>query len=194
MATNKQTIPRFGIDKGQYAALILGRRFTVELTVDKVKAVNKTTATWREKSGLPLAFVSPGPSDEEDTSVAGDCFYAGILLAVVKEGAKPLTVDRSLLNLAAIDQIPTGYWEALESGHRLDIAGDEADEDEGPPTGLFLTPAGWAVATLRLGGKDAESLVTTSSEDTAVGARVSEATLVKIASSTKPLKLFGEYC
>lgn len=194
MPAEKQPVLRLGIDEGQCAALVLGRRFTVELTVDKVKAVHATTAKWREKSGLPLAFVSPGPSGEEDTSVAGDCFYAGILLAVAKEGDKPLTVDKSLLDLAALDQIPPGYWGALASGHSLDIERDEADEDEGPPTGLFLAPAGWAVATLRLGGKGAEALLTTSSEDTVVGARVSESTLAKIASSTKPLVLVGEYC
>jgi hypothetical protein len=59
---------------------------------------------------------------------------------------------------------------------------------------VFLAPAGWAVATLFLGSTDDEYLLTTSSEDSSVGLRLSEAKLAEIVKSKKPLKLVGAYC
>ena len=194
-AKKKSSIPQFGVEPGQFGALILGRRFRADLKVKNVKAIHLTTAIWRDKSGLPLAFVSPGPADEEDTTFAGDSFYAGLLLASAKEGGKPVTVDKSLLDLTAAARIPQGYWDALEKDHGLALEADEElDEDEGPPTGLFLAPAGWAVATLHLVTTDDDYLMTTSSEDTYVGQRVSETQLAEIVKSKKALKLVGEYC
>ncbi len=196
MAAKKKTsIPRFGIDPGQFGTLILGRRFVTDLDVEAVKVVHATTAKWREESGLPLVFVSPGPAEQDDDSSAGDCFYAGILLASAKEGGKPVTVDKSLLDVGAADRIPAGFWEALESDHALSTDPEaEIDEEEGPSTGVFLAPAGWAVATLRLGDDEDTYLLTTSSEDTSVGKRLSEATIVEVTKSKEPLKLVGEYC
>jgi hypothetical protein len=196
MAAKKtSSVPRFGVDPGQFGTLLLGQRFRRDLTVEEVKAIHETTATWRTKSELPLVFVSPGPAGEDDANAAGDCFYAGVLLASAKEGGKPVTVDKSLLDLTAAARIPQGYWAALESEHGLALdPEEELDEEEGPPTGVFLAPAGWAVATLFLGSTDDEYLLTTSSEDSSVGLRLSEAKLAEIVKSKKPLKLVGAYC
>jgi hypothetical protein len=198
----KTSIPKFGIDKGQYGVLVLGRRFMRELTVMQVKSLHATTAAWRAKSALPLAFVSPGPAGEDDDSSAGECFYAGILIGAAKDNQKdawsgkkyPIEIDKALLDITALQQIPSGYWDALKLKYALDIDLDEADADWGPATGLFLAPAGWAVATLYLGTSDSEYLLTTSSEDTCAGKRVNERMLSEIANSNQPLQLLGEYC
>lgn len=193
--------PRFGVDKGQYGIVLVGRRFSADLTQSDVKAIHKTVEAHRTKTNLPLVFVSPGGAETDNDDSAGDMFYAGLLVAAAKDGDEPVEIDKSLLDPARLETIPDELWEALEEKHDLsldedDDEDDEGDEedDEGPATGVFLAPGGWAVASLYIGSTDGDCLLTTSSEDTTVGAHLGDDLLQKIRDAAEPLLLVGAYC
>lgn len=180
---------RTDCDEGQLGALVIGRRFFTERTYEQAKAAQATAAEWRKKSGLPLVFVNPGPAQGDDDETAAECFFAGLLVACAEDGGQPRAVNKALLDVAKLAAIPDGFWVELNERHGLSPV--EEDDEAGASEGLFLVPAGWAVASLKLGDK---KFTTTSSEDTYVGKRISEEQLGKINASTDALMLDGTYC
>ena len=205
-------LPKFGLDKGQYAVLVLGRRFDVDLTLKAVKKAHALTERHRKESGLPLVFVSPGSVECEEDEMASERFFAGLHVAHAQDQKKPAVIDPAMLTTEALATIPAAFFRDLEalfakSGDgddeeedeedeedEGDADGEDDDEDEGPSTGLFLAPANWAVAQIHVGDVDGEPVKTTSSEDTSIGQYLSPELLTRLRGEKKKVLLKGFYC
>lgn len=200
-------LPKFGLDKGQYAVLVLGRRFDVDLTLKAVKKAHALTERHRKESGLPLVFVSPGSVECEEDEMASERFFAGLHVAHAQDQKKPAVIDAAMLTTEALATIPAAFFRDLEalfakSGDGDDEEEDDGDadgeedddEDEGPSTGLFLAPANWAVAQIHVGDVDGEPVKTTSSEDTSIGQYLSPELLTRLRGEKKKVLLKGLYC
>lgn len=199
-------LPKFGVDRGQYAVLVLGRRFDVDLTLAQVKKAHALTERHRKSSGLPLVFVSPGTVECEADDTASERFFAGLHVAHAREGKKPVVLDASHFATNAIATIPAAYFSELDAllvvakkgdkddaEEEGDATEEDSDEDEGPSEGLFLAPANWAVASIFVRSVDDEPVITTSSEDTSIGAYLSAELRARLAKEKKVF-LEGSYC
>lgn len=210
-------LPKFGLDRGQYAVLVLGRRFDVDLTLAQVKKAHALTERHRKSSGLPLVFVSPGTVECEPDDMASERFFAGLYVTHAQEGKKPVRLEASHFSTDALATIPAAYFTELEALLSAAAKGEDdeddeddedvdeedsedredqdADEDEGPSEGLFLAPANWATASIVVGSVDeGETVLTTSSEDTSIGAYLSPELRERLAKEKKKIFLQGEYC
>lgn len=209
-------LPKFGLDKGQYAVLVLGRRFDVDLTLKAVKKAHALTERHRKESGLPLVFVSPGSVECEEDEMASERFFAGLHVAHAQDQKKPAVIDAAMLTTEALATIPAAFFRDLEAlfaksgdgddeeedeedeegeeDHRDADGEEDDDEDEGPSTGLFLAPANWAVAQIHVGDVDSEPVKTTSSEDTSIGQYLSPELLTRLRGEKKKVLLKGFYC
>ena len=177
------TLPRFAIDGQHRAALVAGRareaeqidRATIERCVEAVEA-------FAARTGLPLAFVAGDyPDDCTDTMAA-----AGIVIAHALEGQATM-VEKGALSAAVA--IPDELWDVLAEAGVTFPEGAQDDPDF-PGEGLFLVPAGWSTAQLRLGD---EKLLSASSESTVIAKPVSEAIRARVADSDAPLALSAGY-
>lgn len=210
-------LPKFGLDRGQYAVLVLGRRFDVDLTLAQVKKAHALTERHRKSSGLPLVFVSPGTVECEPDDMSSERFFAGLYVTHAQEGKKPVRLEASHFSTDALATIPAAYFTELEALLAAAAKGeddeddeddedldekdgedgedDDADEDEGPSEGLFLAPANWATASIVVGSvDDDEPVLTTSSEDTSIGAYLSPELGERLAKEKKKVFLKGSYC
>lgn len=209
-------LPKFGLDRGQYAVLVLGRRFDVDLTLAQVKKAHALTERHRKSSGLPLVFVSPGTVECEPDDMASERFFAGLYVTHAQEGKKPVRLEASHFSTDALSTIPAAYFTELEALLAAAAKGEDdeddeeedadeeegedgeeedADEDEGPSEGLFLAPANWATASIFVGSvDDDEPVLTTSSEDTSIGAYLSPELCERLSKEKKKVFLQGSYC
>lgn len=175
--------------EGQYGALLLGRALDVELTLAEVKKAQKAAAKWSKQSGLPLVFINPFATEDLDAEeTVGESFFAGLLVAVAQDGEGPVTVDKAQLAADRLEAIPPGLWKDLGKLADVDDEDEDAEEDRGP--GFFVVPGGWASGELSFGET---KRVTTSSEDTTVGVRLSESDLAHILRANEPVLLTGRY-
>lgn len=206
-------LPKFGLDRGQYAVLVLGRRFDVDLTLAQVKKAHALTERHRKSSGLPLVFVSPGTVECEPDDMASERFFAGLYVMHAQDGKKPIRLEAGHFSTEALATIPAAYFTELEAllsaaakgedeeddedadEDESDDEHEDADEDEGPSEGLFLAPANWATASIFVGSVDDDApVLTTSSEDTSIGAYLSPELRERLAKEKKKIFLQGSYC
>jgi hypothetical protein len=174
-------LPRFGLDdegSGEnYAVVVAGRRIEPPPTQRAVRALEELVRGWASDTGLPLAYVHMGTTinwapDEDDSEGYADAPAIIGLVIAHATGRKPCLVMRDQITERA--QIPSELWDALAGEHGVEL-GDE---------GAFVAPAGWSVASLYPpdaeydssieGFRDSEPIVTTSSEDTQIGAKLDE--------------------
>ena len=197
-------LPLFGQDAHAYATLLVGRRFEKELTVAEMTAALNTAAEWARKTGLALAVVNTDvcANKDDDAEVLYNSPYAGIVLAWAEDTKAPVVV-KAQLDAGLLATIPAAFWSELEEKYGLAFEEAEHDEDEDLPSGIFLVPAGWAVAWLYTGKVEQDGdyfnvegnlVLTSSSEDSTPGKRLSDDALAAIRASSEPLILKGGYC
>lgn len=175
-------------DDRQLGALLVGRRFEATLTLGRVRAIQAAVGEWAKKTALPLVFLNPGQFDGAEDETTSETYYAGLLVAVGEDGTEPSEVDRAGLSPERLASIPDDFWQALETDFELTAVDSE---DFGPATGVFLAPAGWAVATLILGE---ERIATTASENDPPGLRLTDELLSQLRTSGDAVRLEGAYC
>lgn len=203
------SLPAFCVDGEHRAVLLVGRGTELgSVSSDKIDRCVAIAREHAEKTGLPLAFVvasAPG----EDADYAGAA--AGIVLAHAGED-EPCEVPKDVLGKHLPSDVPPAFWSAL-AAEGVVFEADTEEDPEIPREGMFLVPAGWSIATLRLGRRpspaeveaaddvgeepptdESERVLGTASEDTDVARSVSANLLERVRASDKPLFLDASYC
>jgi hypothetical protein len=181
-------LPSFLLDEAACATIVIGRRVSAPRTPGLVKQLQSAVEAWSSRTNLPLAYVHMGTTinwgadeaeHDEDTAGIIGLVTAYVMQTVDENGAvtDSVAVDRRAFDMKSYERVPAEIWSDLSESFGLTFGGLELDPGKSEPeeadqSAIYLAPAGWSSALLKLAS--GETIVSTSSDSSFVGARLND--------------------